>query len=473
MRSHLPLLLLAVGPLFCVGCVPEERFAWSPEGDRAVVIIHDQLHLSDETGRLLTSREVDEGEDRREAREVEWLRDGSGLVVSQIRVMTDWDALRATLPADEVTEVESLASRMPRLLESAAILLGPEADLGDIISHLEPESGGVDLSAFQLAWRRDREAIEVALNEAPMARAELAKVDAEAPGYPVYEISIDTLAPDRSGFAENVPILRSLRGIRGLALAPDGKSVAVGRQTEDQERVDLEIVSLADGARREVAAGIAPAFAWSRDGESLVYLESLSEKGGHLMRLMWHSLEAAGDTEPRHLATVLIPFAPRVAVLADGSILFAGQPIVLPASGRDPGRQPRLFRLSMPEGEIREIPTRPGALPMDLGSFVPSPDGSRVVIVESGSDAVAIVDLETGKSELVATSHPGWQCRTLPAWRDAQSLTHAILAGNGERIDWVIREESGETRRLNESWREEDTSGWMERRQDSESDKSP
>ncbi|MCB1076287.1 MAG: PD40 domain-containing protein [Verrucomicrobiae bacterium] len=460
------LFLFGFVSLFWCSCQPEERFAWSPDGNYAAVIINDQLHLADATGRLVAARHNEAGkEEENDVRKVEWLPDGGGLVMHEIKVFRDWNILRDQLPEEEVKAVEALTVNMPQRIESAAILLGSDAELGDLISRLSLESKVVNLSAFQLACSLDRAAIEVALKDSPSARAQLEKIDEGSPGFPVHEISIELLDPDRTRFVESRPVLRSLRGIQGLALAPDGKSVAVEWQTEHPERFDLEIVGLANGSRREIAKGITSAFAWSPDGESLVFLESLSAQGGHLMRLMWQSLKAAGDAETRSLATVLIPFAPRVVVLPDNSVLFAGQPIILPASGRDPERQPRLFLLSLPDAEIREVFTPPGSLPMDLGSFVPSPDGSKVAIVESGSDAVAIVNLETGSSELLGDSHPGWKCRTLPAWRTSNALTYAVLAKNGEQIDWILREEDGETHRLSAAWPKGATSGWLEWRQ--------
>ena len=169
---------------------------------------------------------------------------------------------------------------------------------------------------------------------------------------------------------------------------------------------------------------------------------------------------AEGDGE---LAYAIVAFAPRLAVLPDGSILFASHPAPLPAAAEDLGENPRLYRLPADGGAPVAVPTEEGALPMDLGYFVPSPDGSRVAVVESGTDAVAVIDLESGKSELVAGPHPGWKSRVLPSWRNAEEFTYATGDEETGRVRWMLWKD-GESRDLAKGWPEKITQGWMESR---------
>lgn len=98
---------------------------------------------------------------------------------------------------------------------------------------------------------------------------------------------------------------------------------------------------------------------------------------------------------------------------------------------------------------------------MDLGYFAPSPDGRRLAVVESGTDAVAVIDLESGKSKLVSPPHPGWKSRLMPSWRNADEFSFATGDEATGRVRWMSWK-NGETRDLSENWPEQITKGWME-----------
>ena len=135
------------------------------------------------------------------------------------------------------------------------------------------------------------------------------------------------------------------------------------------------------------------------------------------------------------LAYALIPFTPRLAVLPDGDVLFASQPSNLPVRGGEPAVSARLYRISAKGGDPAPVPTAEGALPMDLGHFVPSPDGRKVAVVESGTDAVAVVD--------------------------ANELTFPALDPATGSVRWVLlHDEKIEV--LSADWPGEATAGWLE-----------
>src|SRR6266511_1543868 len=103
---------------FCLaGCLPEERFWWSPDGSRAVVTVGGQLHLVTTDGSLKAPLSGDLKVDGSlPAPHVSWLPDGSGFVVGRTINRNTWDESRALLPADEVNEIERFASGIPALL---------------------------------------------------------------------------------------------------------------------------------------------------------------------------------------------------------------------------------------------------------------------------------------------------------------------------------------------------------------------
>jgi hypothetical protein len=88
------------------------------------------------------------------------------------------------------------------------------------------------------------------------------------------------------------------------------------------------------------------------------------------------------------------------------------------------------------------IPSAPGALPQNLAAFAPSPDGRQVAIAESGSDAVAVLDVATGVVEVVSPKR-GWNSKILPAWRGTNELYFAALPASSTNRPELFRWRKG------------------------------
>ena len=457
--------LIALGFVFS-GCEPERRFAWSPEGERALARWEHQLRLVDGEGRVLSEfPALDDDPGRLIVSGFDWGPEGKDFVVNRLRVVKNWSDASRLLPDDEARSVETLAGHLPELLRATVSVRGGAFDLQELISFLEPSEGERAIAAMGLAWARDPDAIVEALAGAGKALEELRSIDEEdEPGFLIHELATVALSEDRTAF-ENLAILsRSLRGFQRPRCSPDGSFVAVGRTCHGREAVDLVVVDRASGKFHAVAEGVTTAYDWTPDGRGLVCLSPLmEEENGKLMRLRRLPIPGAGGekSDPRNLAVAFVPFVPRVEVLASGEVLFAGQPLDLPYDGEaEPRETPRLFTVPLDGGGIREVETEPGALPMDLGYFVPSPDGKRIAVVESQTDALAVIDLETGDSQLVSSPHRHWKCRALPAWKNNAELTYAALDPEKKTITWM-RWGGGEASSLSKDWPPEATANWL------------
>lgn len=461
--------ILLTGACVCLAaCEPRERAEWSPDGTRAAVLAEQRLYFSDGEGGLSEAvADEDDGPGRFLVDAFDWLPDSSGLVVHRVRLTPKWEDLAPLLAPAESDRVEALAARVPELLRAAVAIHGDSDRADQLLGKMAPGESLAMSNALRLALARDAGAVRAALSDASGVLASI-DGDRESLGFLLHEIAV--LRPDQGKPSE--VIWRGLRGVPSLRVSPKHEVVAAAFETEAENQHDLHVLSFESGAPLLVASKTSRAFDWMPDGGSLVYLSSITEGNGGLVEIerrrvldesgrVGEALPGAeGDGE---LAYAIVAFAPRLAVLPDGSILFASHPAPLPAAAEDLGENPRLYRLPADGGAPVAVPTEEGALPMDLGYFVPSPDGRRVAVVESGTDAVAVVDLESGKSELVSRPHPGWKSRVLPSWRNAEEFTYVTGDEETGRVRWMLWKE-GESRDLAKEWPEKITQGWMESR---------
>ena len=156
-------------------------------------------------------------------------------------------------------------------------------------------------------------------------------------------------------------------------------------------------------------------------------------------------------------------------------VLFGRVVDVLSASGRLPATFPateqtmpaaaKLFLIEPVSGEkpkVVPVPVAPEALPSAPQFFALSPDGRKAAVVEPGSDAVAVLDLATGKVEVVSPDH-GKKCRTLPAWRSITELTFATWSEETQRPEVMTMTLGESARKLSGTWPEEAVSGLLEK----------
>ncbi|MEM7144885.1 MAG: hypothetical protein AAF591_07095 [Verrucomicrobiota bacterium] len=459
MSRSLSILILAA--LLLIGCVPEQRFAWSPDGDRAIVLEESNSFLVDAQGNLVAELPA--------LRKVEWLPDGSGIVAHQITYAKNWNKFSNLLGEERAESIEKLSREIPNLLETATLLHGDGLRPIDALTRLAPDRQAELTTALLLASKRDpallpnpdREAQDIAFRLHDLILMKLPSNLAER----------DPDADPASHLLD-----RGLQEIGLIRVSPDGKAAACSRKQGKQLRVEIEVVSLDDQFETFVADQSDDAFTWTKDGRALVTVAPLIGEFGLLKQIRRVSLLDAKDRPlpadertSTGLLTAVVPVSPSVSTLPDGRILFAADSGSLPLKLSNLVFDTRLYVLDPDSETAMVVDTAKGALPSNLSHFVPSPDGKRVAIVESASDAVAVVDLDSAQTEVISPPHLGWQSRTLPSWKSPTELTFASLDTETGNVRWTLwNAGTGALSYLSNSWPQVATAAWLQKKRETE-----
>lgn len=470
-RSLIPLLALFLG-----GCLPEARIWWTPDGQQAAVISNGALYLVKPDGAPGEPLSGGAGEKSVTPTALSWLPDGSGFALCREQKIASWGEVAGLIPAAESSRIELLASAMPALLEGAAKLDGKPADAESLLTSVVSGDSGDFLNALLLAYQKNKPAIRNLLLKFPKGDGTVDDLNGDSSLFTVNEICLVRI---KAGRVDGAPIslARSLYAISQPAVSPKSQAVA-WLQTRDKQS-SIELGSLDGRAHLTVCTSAKAAFDWSADGRALVFAtpvggngDSLSkiqktiviQESGSLMKGAPDEGTPNGLPGSTDLGIAILPDPPRLQVLPGGGVLFSSQPATLPAPGSGPEIAPGLYVLSADGGKIDAVATAPGALPTNLSFFAASPDGKLAAVVESGNDAVAVVDLATGAIEVISPSHPDWQCRTMPAWRSSSELSFAALGKSG-RPEWMLWSKASGSRPISGKWPAKATADWLKKEQ--------
>ncbi len=486
MKTRVFLFLVCLG---LASCYPEERLWWSPQGDRALVQLKDGLHVMKADGTLGPVLEG-AGDPSNVLSSIAWLPNGSGFICQRERKVLSWDEVRAVISKDEAAEVEALAPAFQPMLEAAARMPNKEKSLEGVFANLSEAQLKRWDAASKLAYSRSPEVIEKLLLALHDGEGISKGFKGDNAGFRLHELCVfklDDFAKPR--------VLRSslLQPTLRAHLSPKHPVIAFLHLEPEGEEANLEVMPLDGGESLVVKEKSSAAFDWMPDGRTLVVASPMDGKESKLMSIQfatpvqesgalmkpesekqpdgtWKSFEGPDRfTGTTSVATVLMVNQPRLQALPDGRVLLACQPITLPMVRTEPELEPRLYLLAADRKSIALVPTAAGALPANLDVFVASPDGQRVAVVESYTDAVAIVDLASGKTEIISPAHPRWECTTAPAWKSATELSFAALHGSTPTPQLMLWTTSGDTRCLSESWPKGSTEGWLKQRSTSDS----
>lgn len=490
MKSLSRRLLLTVAAVALSGCFPEERFWWSPAGDRALVSINDQLHVVTTEGALGTALPELSMEGAL-VKTVSWLPDGSGFVCQRVRRLASWEQTLALIPAEEATAVDQFVPVVLPLLE-AATKIAKNADSLESILQVLPSGERLRFHvAFQRAWQQDPAGMERLLTALPQGAEIVAETKKKGAGYDLSELCLFKLDAKGGGAGAPVSLSRSLLMPSVIPKAsPKHPYVACLKLSEKQEAATLEVLPLEGGPAMVIARNVAGAFDWLPDGRTLVFMAPIGGGDGEKLQsihritvvqengaLMKPSYETQADgssvrikasdrlAEPVTLATAIMLNRPALQALPDGRVLFASQPATLPAAGTGPGLEPRLYVIAADGQSVKAVPTAPGDLPTNLGYFVVSPDGKHIAVVESDTDALAVVETNSGKTQIISSPHPGWQCETIPAWKSATDLSFAALGSDAKTPQWMMWSASAGVRSLSATWPAATTAKWLQHKE--------
>ena len=264
----------------------------------------------------------------------------------------------------------------------------------------------------------------------------------------VKEISIVRLDGDTL-LGQPIVILRTLAELGEPRPSPSAGVVAFLRD-------NVLMVAPLDGGTNRITVNdkVAGSYDWTPDGKGLVFAAGLSgtwENGNMNLANIQRRVVVGPAGQPFEgesvlLATGAFPFMPRVRCLPDGRVLFASQPIQLPASA-NPHGEPRFYMVD-PAAGTNAVPvaiaTAPGALPADLSGFAVSPDGRYVAIGEYGSDSLAMLEIATGRLDVISPNR-GARNRTMPVWRGNDELYFGALPEVGARRPEWMRWRKGES----------------------------
>jgi hypothetical protein len=454
--------LAVVALLLTIGCNEvEERMSWSPDGTRAVMRSGDELRLVDATGNISAPLASN-------VESAAWLPDGQGLVLLQQLTVTHWEEAARVLPPEETAAVQSLAKGFPSLLKAALAAADgdPEAIEGKFLKPLRLEFS--EFISPTILYLRDTQ--PDALRQAIQGCKNPTKLEADLTGLSttkVAEVSVLLLTGNQPSGPPRA-IERTLTSLQQPRPSPSAPLVAFVRD-------DVLIAAPLDGStnRVRVAEKVQGVYDWTPDGKSMVYAVRLAEKWEsdaiNLTRIERRTVvDAAGalvEIGPRPLAVIGSTFEPRVRSLPDGRVLFASLVQQLPAPA-EATQEARFYLIDPSLGTNAApvaIPSAPGALPQELSSFAPSPDGRQIAVVESGSDVVAVLDVATGALEVVSPKHDR-KSRTLPAWRGADELYLAALPKPDSARPEFLRWRRGSTPQLfSSAWPDEVVNSLVEK----------
>ena len=464
MKRLYPLMSLA---LILGGCLPEERIWWSPDGQQAIVFVEGGLHLAQPGGELGPPLAGDATDKSTTPKSLSWLRDGSGFVLCRERKIATWKEVARLIPAGEAKKIELLARTVPALLAGANKLTGKPSEAEALLSSTVSGNENDFLIALLCAYQQQKAAVGKSLLKLPGGADLLKKLDGENSRFTVNEICVVKLESDRSTTTPQ-SLARSLYAMALPRVSPTQNAVAWLHQRGTDQAPSIEASSLDGRDHLTVCQSAKASFDWSPDGRSILFAIPAGSPSDSLAKIQKVAVVAESGTlikqasEELGMAVLLDP--PRLQALPDGRILFSSQTATLPSAGPSPQIAAKFFLLSADGKTIDAVATAPGALPADLSFFAASPDGKFAAVVDSGNDAVTVVDLATGAAEAIVPASPDWHCRTMPAWKAPGELTFAGLHNGAPQ--WMLWSKSGGILPLSEKWPAKATDNWLENKQE-------
>jgi hypothetical protein len=440
------LLLLGFG---LTGCL-ENNLLWSPDGNRAAVIVENSgLYLCDADGKL-TSALVPN------VYRAAWLGDSQQLVVARERKTGDWPALARLLGPEKSSAV---ISRAEAVWQKAG----------------KPKSGEWRLDAGQ---EDDADAILVCLwahhaDELRVCYGEKAKENQANATVTISELVMARIIGDQ--IQPGTTLYEGRVAVGDIRIAPAGGLVAftTAMSSSDSREWRLQVVR-SDGTGAQQVAERTNLFCdWTADGHTLAYIQALgSSRGKDDIRIglvvTRDVTDGAGQIKIAENATELArlsfsdEYPSRIRCLRDGQILFNAFEITLPVAQADASiHGQRLFALDPARHAtlVRMIPlSAEDKMPGCLSFFEVSPD-EKQLLVGGLAGEVCVLTLASGEVEnLQNDAEPAF--KTVPVWRKTGEITYArrnppVDGKAPERAFEIVLRKDGQETVLSHGWSKE------------------
>jgi len=504
LNSRAACIGLTLLAMVCLGCLPEARVTWSPDGKWALVRGGDGLRLCDADGKL--SLPIAEN-----VPAAAWLPDSRQFIAVWTKSLVSWEELLPCLSEDRKAGAMAFAGDFRRQI------LAYKGDWGKFAFDAKP----ADIMAA-LMCLRDQFGKELAPVVGPTWE------DLKGIGHTVYVVQLFEVADGEAKPGKR--LLESLEPIAEVRVAPTGKAFAYAAPpyppTSAEPTYSLFVASLAATDRpRLVQHRVAIFFDWTPDGRSLVLASAdAPDPTSRMPGVGFGSTEQAflytrnrvreperqyplraGDIIKReavnedgslvqspkgsNLAKVIFFDSLPVRCLRDGRVLFVTREVHLPAPLADmPGNlalfsvdpaNPKairhailpevrkevghgldLFQLSPDETRI----SAPDGRPAVIFHAAAHPDETRISAPD-GKGAVVVLDL--AKGQVTRTPDETVQGRTamIPVWRSNEELCFVVPAGS--KLGSPSREEvvlwsSAGLRCLSKDWPESVAKGFLQ-----------
>ncbi len=483
-------LLALVG---AVGCIPEKRVVWSPDGERALVRMGGNRLF------LLEGPELKPRDLGIRAYGADWLPDGRRAVATVTEEHATWDSLAPNLSAADRERVVQAAKK---LADAVMAFEGPldQFEAEDFL----PEDGAV--AAAALVCLRDTASAELKtkvgekwgeLKDVKAAVCRLVVLDTAAKGGgPEAPESLGSVLSVLPGREHDKLLAQDVRPF----VAPHGRVAALlvprpeQALSKTQPAFALALCSLdPPGVIRIVDEHVGYAVAWNADGGQLAYFMykgepppfGKDEDEARLGTLVTRDVVyedrgglAAEQAGVRERAGVLFQSFAGLQYAPDGSLLFAAVEATLPGTEADMPQGWRLFRWAptYPKVVTHVLPAaavRAFDAPSSVAwFFAVSPDGKRVLLAgdEDETHKQYLYDLHTGECtvlEGIASNFRG----IAPTWRSAGEITAVVVPGDergsANRNELVLIKLGADgkptsSRCLSRDWPDEWVKDWFE-----------
>jgi hypothetical protein len=422
--------------LLIIGCDENsEKLEWSPDGTHAAVLLRGELRLSDAAGVLSSPL-------AREVSHATWLPDGNGLVCIRSLYPETWKEASSLLSSDEVTTLEQLAFALMGFLESAIEATdGSFDEIGDkFFTPLKIDSSEKLAAVLACLSHTQAKPLKKLIGKAnKKQREQIEKEFAEIRKIRLQELF--TLRLDANHFADIRSLLCTADSLSEARPSPNARSVAFVRESV------LHLTTLDDKTTPfNTSNSVVGSIVWSPNSGSVLFASPISKWDAGKNNLSaitrldvsWDAAEwKMGETVT--IAQICSGYPPRVRVLPDGRVLFSSLEIGFPFSERTPPLSSFFIAPTSPEDKepVKKLACRADLLPADLSAYALSPDGKRLALVASETDAVRIVTLDSGEVTTIWPKNRG-KSRTLPAWRGSAELFFVALPNAGTvRPEWM------------------------------------